>query len=134
MFESGSKAWSIQPQAIMPIFDARVWAAHEAAKVERQLALVNYEKTIQTAFKEVSDALAVKGTVDEQLQAIESLVHSLRETYRLAKIRYENGIDSYMSVLDAQRSLFQAQQQLNSLKLQKYANLLTLYKVIGGGE
>ncbi|WP_200855661.1 efflux transporter outer membrane subunit [Thermodesulfovibrio yellowstonii] len=134
LFESGSKAWSIQPQAIMPIFDARVWAAHEAAKVERQLALVNYEKTIQTAFKEVSDALAVKGTVDEQLQAIESLVHSLRETYRLAKIRYENGIDSYMSVLDAQRSLFQAQQQLNSLKLQKYANLLTLYKVIGGGE
>ncbi len=134
LFEGGSKAWSIQPQAIMPIFDARVWAAHEAAKVERQIALVNYEKTIQTAFKEVSDALAVKGTVDEQLQAIESLVHSLSETYRLAKIRYENGIDSYMSVLDAQRSLFQAQQQLNSVKLQKYANLLTLYKVIGGGE
>lgn len=132
LFEGGSKAWSIQPQAIMPIFDARVWAAHEAAKVEREIALVNYEKTIHTAFKEVSDALAVKGTVDEQLQAIESLVHSLRETYRLAKIRYEKGIDSYMSVLDAQRSLFQVQQQLNSVKLSKNINIVNLYKVLGG--
>lgn len=132
LFDSGSKAWNIQPQALMPIFDARVWAAHEAAKVEREIALVNYEKTIQTAFKEVSDALAVKGTVEEQLQAFQSLVDSLRATYRLAKIRYENGIDSYLSVLDAQRSLFQAEQQLNSLRLSKNINLINLYKVIGG--
>ncbi len=132
LFEGGSKTWSLQPQAVMPIFDARVWAAHEAAKVEREIALVNYEKTIQTAFKEVSDVLAVKGTVEEQLQAIQSLVNSLRETYRLAKIRYENGIDSYLSVLDAQRALFQAEQQLNSLRLSKNINLINLYKVIGG--
>lgn len=63
-----------------------------------------------------------------------SLVNSLRETYKLAKIRYERGVDSYLSVLDAQRALFQAEQQLNTLILSKYANLSTLYKVLGGGE
>ncbi len=134
LFEAGSKTWTFQPQAILPIFDARVWAAHSAAKVEKEIALTNYERTIQQAFKEVSDALAVKGTIEERINAVSSLVESLRETYRLAKIRYENGIDSYLSVLDAQRSLFQAEQQLNNLILEKYANLVTLYKVLGGGE
>ncbi|GAB6182626.1 efflux transporter outer membrane subunit [Thermodesulfovibrio hydrogeniphilus] len=132
LFESGTKTWKFQPSAVMPIFDARVWAAHRAAKVEREIALTNYEKAIQKAFKEVADTLAVKGTIDEQIQAISSYVNSLSETYRLAKIRYENGVDSYLSVLDAQRALFQAQQQLNSLKLSKQANLINLYKVIGG--
>ncbi len=134
LFEAGSKTWTFQPQAVMPLFDARVWAAHEAAKVEREIAVTNYEKTIQTAFKEVADALAVKGTIDEQIDALSSLVNSLRETYKLAKIRYERGVDSYLSVLDAQRALFQAEQQLNTLILSKYANLSTLYKVLGGGE
>jgi len=134
LFEAGSKTWTFQPQTILPIFDARVWAAHSAAKVEREIALTNYERTIQQAFKEVSDALAVKGTIEQRIKAVSSLVESLRETYRLAKIRYENGIDSYLSVLDAQRSLFQAEQQLNNLILEKYANLVTLYKVLGGGE
>ncbi len=132
LFQGGSKAWTFQPQALMPIFDARVWTAHEAAKVEREIALVRYERTIQTAFKEVSDTLAVKGTIDEQLQAIQSLVKALSETYRLAKIRYENGIDNYLSVLDAQRALFQAQQQLNNIRLSKVVNLVNLYKVLGG--
>jgi len=134
LFEAGSKTWTFQPQAILPIFDARVWAAHSAAKVEREIALTNYERTIQQAFKEVSDALAVKGTIEQRIKAVSSLVESLKETYRLAKIRYKNGIDSYLSVLDAQRSLFQAEQQLNNLILEKYANLVTLYKVLGGGE
>ncbi|ODA44005.1 RND efflux system, outer membrane lipoprotein CmeC [Thermodesulfovibrio sp. N1] len=134
LFEGGSKTWTFQPQAILPIFDARVWAAHSAAKVEREIALTNYERTIQQAFKEVSDALAVKGTINQRIKAVNSLVESLKETYRLAKIRYENGIDSYLSVLDAQRSLFQAEQQFNNLILEKYANLVTLYKVLGGGE
>lgn len=134
LFEAGSKTWTFQPQAVMPLFDARVWAGYEASKVEREIALTNYEKTIQTAFKEVADALAVKGTIDEQIDALSSLVNSLRETYRLAKIRYEKGVDSYLGVLDAQRELFQAEQQLNNLMLSKYANLSTLYKVLGGGE
>ncbi len=132
LFEAGTKTWNFQPSALMPIFDARVWAAHRAAKVEREIALANYEKAIQTAFREVADTLAVKGTIDEQIQAISSYVNSLSETYRLAKIRYESGVDSYLSVLDAQRALFQAQQQLNTLKLQKQANIINLYKVIGG--
>lgn len=133
LFGGGSRTWTFQSQAIMPIFDARVWAAHEAAKVEREMSLVNYQKTIQTAFKEVADALAVKGTIDEQVKAVENTVISLEQIYELSKIRYEKGIDSYLSVLDAQRSLFQAQQQLNSLRLLKYLNLVSLYKVLGGG-
>lgn len=132
LFGGGSRTWTFQPQAIMPIFDARVWAAHEAAKIEREISLVNYQKTIQTAFKEVADVLAVKGTIEGQVKAIENTVISLEQTYKLSKIRYEKGIDSYLSVLDAQRSLFQAQQQLNSLRLSKYLNLVFLYKVLGG--
>ncbi|HOA83997.1 MAG TPA: efflux transporter outer membrane subunit, partial [Thermodesulfovibrio thiophilus] len=134
LFGGGSRAWSWQSQGIMPIFDARVWAGYRASKVEREIAVANYERAIQTAFKEVADALAVKGTIDDQIRAYESLVQSLSDTYRLAKMRYDEGIDSYLSVLDAQRSLFQAQQQLNNLRLSKHSNLTTLYKVLGGGD
>jgi multidrug efflux system outer membrane protein len=133
LFGSGSKSWSFQPQVIMPIFDARVYEAHRAAKIEREIALANYEKTIQVAFREVSDVLAVKGTVCEQKNATLSLVDSLRKTYGLAKIRYENGIDNYLSVLDVQRSLFQAEEQLNNLVFSEIVNLVNLYKVLGGG-
>lgn len=134
LFGGGSRAWSWQSQGIMPIFDARVWAGYRASKVEREIAVANYERAIQTAFKEVADALAVKGTIDDQIRAYESLVQSLSDTYRLAKMRYDEGIDSYLSVLDAQRALFQAQQQLNNLRLSKHSNLTTLYKVLGGGD
>lgn len=134
LFGGGSRAWSWQSQGIMPIFDARVWAGYRASKVEREIAVANYERAIQTAFKEVADALAVKGTIDDQIRAYESLVQSLSDTYRLAKMRYDEGIDSYLSVLDAQRALFQAQQQLNNLRLFKHSNLTTLYKVLGGGD
>jgi len=134
LFGGGSRAWSWQSQGIMPIFDARVWAGYRASKVEREIAVANYERAIQTAFKEVADALAVKGTIDDQIRAYESLVQSLSDTYRLAKMRYDEGIDSYLSVLDAQRSLFQAPQQLNNLRLSKHSNLTTLYKVLGGGD
>ncbi len=133
LFEAGTKTWKFQSSAVMPIFDARVWAAHKAAKVEREIALANYEKTIQTAFREVADTLAIKGTIDEQVKAVENTVISLEQIYELSKIRYEKGIDGYLSVLDAQRSLFQAQQQLNSLRLLKYLNFVSLYKVLGGG-
>jgi len=133
LFKSGQGTWSYAPQIVMPIFDARTWSAHRAAKVQREIAVTRYEKAIQSAFREVADALAVRGTVDQQVAAQQSLVNAATETYRLAASRYDKGIDSYLTVLDAQRSMFAAQQGLVSLQLAKLANQVQLYAVLGGG-
>jgi multidrug efflux system outer membrane protein len=133
LFKSGSDSWSFTPQMIIPIFDARTWSAYDVSKVNREIILAQYEKAIQTAFREVADVLAVRGTVEEQISAQESLVNAVAETYRLADLRYKNGIDNYLSVLDAQRSLYSAQQALIGLRLNKLTNMVTLYKVLGGG-
>jgi len=82
----------------------------------------------------VADALAVRGTVDQQIAAQQSLVNAVAETYRLSNARYTKGIDSYLGVLDAQRSLYGAQQWLIALRLAGFTNRVTLYKVLGGGE
>jgi multidrug efflux system outer membrane protein len=134
LFKSGSGAWSFVPQIIMPIFDTRTWLALKAVKVEREIAVAQYEKVIQTAFREVADALAQQGTIKDQITAQESLVQALQETYRLSYLRYTKGIDSYLSVLDAQRSLYAAEQGLIALRLAEITNQVTLYKVLGGGE
>ncbi len=118
----------------MPIFDARTWAALRVSKADRKIILTQYEKAIQTAFREVADALAVQGTIDQQVSAQQSFVDAVAETYRLSSKRYTNGIDSYLSVLDAQRSLFAAQQGLISLRLARLANQVRLYAVLGGGS
>ena len=133
LFKSGSGAWTYAPQIVMPVFDARTWSAHKAAKAQREIAVTQYEKAIQSAFREVADALAIRGTVDQQVEAQQSLVHAVAETYRLSNSRYNMGIDSYLSVLDAQRSLYAAQQGLVSLHLAKLANQVNLYSVLGGG-
>jgi multidrug efflux system outer membrane protein len=133
LFKSGSGAWTYAPQIVMPVFDARTWSAHKGAKVQREIAVSQYEKAIQSAFREVADALAIRGTVDQQVEAQQSLVHAVAETYRLSNSRYNMGIDSYLSVLDAQRSLYAAQQGLVSLHLAKLANQVSLYSVLGGG-
>jgi multidrug efflux system outer membrane protein len=133
LFKSGSGAWSYAPEIVMPIFDARTWSAARAAKVQREIAVTQYEKAIQSAFREVADALAVRGTIDQQVSAQESLVNASAETYRLSNSRYDKGIDSYLGVLDAQRSLFAAQQVLVFLRLEKLANQVSLYAVLGGG-
>ncbi len=133
LFKSGSGVWSYAPQLVMPIFDARTWSANRAANVQREIAVAQYEKAIQSAFREVADALATHGTIDRQLAAQESLVRASAETYRLSNSRYERGIDSFLSVLDAQRSLFAAQQALVFLRLEKLANQVNLYAVLGGG-
>jgi multidrug efflux system outer membrane protein len=133
LFKSASGSWSYAPQIVVPIFDARTWFANRAAKVQRDIAVAQYQKAIQNAFKEVADALAVHGTVDRQLAAQESLVHATAETYRLANSRYDKGIDSYLGVLDAQRSMFAAQQDLVFLRLAKLSNQVDLYAVLGGG-
>ena len=133
LFSSGNGTWSFAPQVVMPIFDARTWAAYRVSKAQRKIALTQYERTIQTAFREVADTLAVQGTVHERLSAQQSLVNALAETYRLSVNRYTNGIDSYLGVLDAQRSLYAAQQGLIALHLAKMANQVSLYAVLGGG-
>ena len=134
LFKAGSDAWTFAPLIVMPIFDARLWSAYDATKVEKEIALTQYEKTIQTAFREVADALAVRGTVDEQVSAQQSLVDALSRTYRLSVARYTKGIDSYLGVLDAQRFLFAAQQALIAIRLAKLANQVRLYAVLGGGS
>jgi multidrug efflux system outer membrane protein len=134
LFKAGSSAWLFVPQITMPIFDARLWSALKGIKVEREIVLAQYEKAIQAAFREVADALAQKGTMEDQLMAQQSLVNATAETYRLSDARYKSGIDSYLPVLDAQRSLYIAQQVLITLRLVKLANLVTLYKVLGGGS
>ena len=134
LFKSGQGTWGFTPQIIMPIFDARTWFAYDVTKIEKEMSIAQYEKTIQTAFREVSDALAVKGTINQQIAAQQSLVDAVSETYRLSNARYTKGIDSYLSVLDAQRSLYAAQQGLIMLHLSRLVNQVALYNVLGGGE
>lgn len=133
LFKSGSGAWSYAPQIVMPIFDARTWSAAKAAKVQREIAVAQYEKAIQSAFRDVADALAVRGTVNQQVSAQQSLVNALSETHRLATSRFDKGIDSYLGVLDAQRSLFAAEQVLVLLRLEQLTSQVRLYAVLGGG-
>ena len=133
LFKPGSESWNFFPQIVVPIFDARAWSALDAVKVEQEIAVAQYEKAIQTAFREVADALAVRGTVEDQLSAQQSLVEAVSVTYRLSNARYTKGIDSFLGVLDAQRSLYAAQQGLIAVRLTRFANQVRLYAVLGGG-
>jgi len=133
LFEAGSGTWLFGPQLSTPVFDARLWAAVDAAKAENRIALTNYEKAIQEAFREVADVLAVAGTIDDRLEAQQTYVDAASQTYRLSDMRYKKGIDNYLSVLDAQRSLFSAEQELVMLKLEKLSNQVQLYAAMGGG-
>ncbi|MBN1506980.1 MAG: efflux transporter outer membrane subunit [Sedimentisphaerales bacterium] len=133
LFQSGSGTWNYGAQIAMPIFDPRAWLALKVTKVQREMAVAQYERAIQNAFKDVADALALRGTVDEQVAAQESLVNAVAETYRLSDARYEQGVDSYLSVLDAQRSLYAAQQGLVSLRLARLVSQVRLYAALGGG-
>ncbi len=133
LFRDGSSTWNFAPQIVLPIFDARTWSLYDYTKVEKEISITQYERTIQTAFRETADALAVQGTVSKQIEAQKSLVDAFAETYRLSGIRYAKGIDSYLSVLDAQRSLYGAQKVLISLQLFRLTNDVALYKALGGG-
>lgn len=134
LFSSGSATWVFAPKVTMPIFDARTWAALRVSRAEREIVLTQYEKAIQGAFREVADALAVRGTVDRQVSAQQSLVDAVAEAYRLSNKRYEMGVDSYLSVLDAHRSLYGAKQGLITLQLARLTSSVNLYAVLGGGE
>jgi outer membrane protein, multidrug efflux system len=133
LFDSGSRAWRFSPEAVLPIFDARTRPALAVSKVDREIAVAEYERAVQAAFREVADALAVRGTVDRQIAAQRSLVEASAESYRLSTVRYEKGIDDYFGVLDAQRSLYAAQQGLIAVRLAGIANRVRLYAALGGG-
>lgn len=134
LFDSGTRTWSFMPQIVAPIFAGGALRANvRAAEVDREIAVAQYEKAIQVAFGEVSDALTLRSTLVEQRRAQEALVQALQETHRLSDARYKAGIDGYLGVLVAQRSLLAAQQGLIGVRLAEQANLVMLYKVLGGG-
>jgi multidrug efflux system outer membrane protein len=133
LFQPGTLAWSYAPRLVLPIFDARTWSALKVTKVDREIAVAQYEKAIQGAFREVADALAQRGTLGDQLAAQQSLLEATAKTCKLSNARYEKGIDIYLNVLDAQRSLYAAQQGLIAIRLAQLANQVRLYAVLGGG-
>ncbi len=134
LFKGGSWAFTGTGQLLQPLFDAgRNRANLEVAKVNRDIAVAQYEKAIQTAFREVADALAGRATLGEQLRAQAAQTNALSISYRLADLRYRAGASSYLDALDAQRSLFTAQQALVQTRALQLQNLVALYRVLGGG-
>ncbi len=136
LLTSGARyAWSFTPSLTIPIFNrGKLKASLEVANVSEKIAAAQYEQALQTAFQEVADQLAARGTYQQQLDAQNALVKASAEAYDLSKARYDNGIDDFLTVLDSQRSLFSAQQGSVSVKQAYLANLVNLYKVMGGGQ
>lgn len=134
LFESGSYGWTLAPQLFLPLFDAgRNRAGLDSANVNRDIAVAQYEKAIQTAFREVADALAGRATLGEQLRAQQAQASAEGVRFKLSDLRYQNGIASQLDLLDAQRSLFAAQQAVVQTRLLQLQNQVTLYKTLGGG-
>ena len=135
LFTDGSSVWQLTPRISLPIFNAGSNQAKlKEAEVNRDIAVAQYEKAIQTAFREVADALALRGTISDQMAAQQSLTDAAGASYHLAQARYEEGSDSYLNVLDSQRSFYGSQQNLIGVRLARLTNLVTLYKVLGGGS
>lgn len=134
LFSGGGGTWSFIPQIKLPIFEAgRLTANLEATKVQREINVAQYEKSIQTAFREVSDAFAEKSTLTERLDARRKLVEATKASFTLSEARYKGGIDSYLGLLDSQRALYLAELELIDIRLIESANRVALYKVLGGG-
>lgn len=134
LFKSGAFVWSIAPRLDLPIFD---WGTRQAnikiSKTDQEIALASYEKSIQSAFREVNDALATRKNIGERLSAQRNLVQATNRTYQLAVARFRAGIDNYLTVLDAQRSSYTAQLGLLALEQTNLNNQIELYKTLGGG-
>ncbi|MEF7615820.1 efflux transporter outer membrane subunit [Aquincola sp. MAHUQ-54] len=134
LFKDGSGAWTFMPQITLPIFDAgRNRANLDVANANRDIALAQYEKAVQTAFREVADALAGRATLGEQLRSQQAQADAENARFRLSDLRYRNGVASYLDLLDAQRSLFTVQQAALQTRLAQLQNQVTLYQVLGGG-
>ena len=134
LFSKGTGTWSFAPNITLPIFTGGQNRANlDLAHIEKNIEVARYELAIQTAFREVSDALNARGTYRDQRGSQEALVAANGDVYRLAEVRFRSGLDSYLTTLDAQRSLYAAQQQLVILRQAELANQVTLYKTLGGG-
>ncbi|HWH81615.1 MAG TPA: efflux transporter outer membrane subunit [Burkholderiaceae bacterium] len=134
LFKSGTWAITGSASLLQTIFDSgRNQANLDVAKVGKEIAVAQYEKAIQTAFREVSDSLAGRATLGEQLRAQTAVANAAQASFKLADLRYRNGVASYFDLLDAQRTLFSAQQAAVQVQSAQVQNLVTLYKVLGGG-
>jgi multidrug efflux system outer membrane protein len=134
LFQAGSQSWSFAPRINLPIFQGgALRASLDAAKIRKSIEVARYERAIQGAFREVSDALVSQGWIEEQLAALTARVTAESRRYALSERRYRGGVDSYLTVLTAQRDLYVARQQLIQTQLARHTNLIDLYKALGGG-
>ena len=134
LFSGNSNTWSFAPLITLPIFDnGRNKASLNLAEVRSEIAVSNYEKTIQVAFREVADALAARAMLGEEITAQQAVQKSQSARLELAQARYKNGIANYLEVLDAERELFAVEQQLLQMRLLKLTNAIDLYRSLGGG-
>jgi len=135
LFQGSAFTWSVAPSATLPIFDGGANLGNlRYSKAQRDLALANYQKAIQSAFRDVADALARRATIDRQLAASTKLDASARDSLFLANARYREGIDPYLNMLDAQRTAYGAARTLAQARLLKAQNLVTLYQALGGDQ
>lgn len=134
LFTGASENWSLAPSASLPIFDfGRNSGNLGAAKAQRDAMVASYEKTVQTAFREVADGLARRGTIEDQLKAQRSLADNAAASYSLSEARFRAGVDGFLSTLDSQRSLYAAEQELVGVRLVKETSAVELYRALGGG-
>ena len=134
LFDAGSGSWSFMPQISLPIFHAgKLRANLDYAQIQKDIRVAEYEQSIQRAFREVADGLAARSTFGQQLEAQQDLVRNTQEYVSLADERYQAGVDNYLVLLDAQRLLFGAQQQLLQDQLAQRRSAIQLYKALGGG-
>jgi outer membrane protein TolC len=133
LFKGGTWGWALAPQALLPLWDGGVNQANlVAAQSAREVAVAQYEKAIQTAFREVNDALVTRTSLAEQLQAQTTLVAAEAERVRLSELRLRQGVSAQLEVLDAQRSLFAAQQALLQVETAQLLNRVALFKATAG--
>lgn len=135
LFKPGTTAWNFAPQIVLPIFDAGANIARlKGANAARDAAVATYERTVQVAFREVADALAVRGTIRQRVEAQARLAAAAERAQRLSQARYDRGVDSYLTALDANRTLYGARQTLLAARLAEELNRVELYKALGGGS
>lgn len=135
LFDAGQGAWSFQPTLTMPLFDAGRTAANvDVAEARKVVAVANYEKTVQQAFREIADLLSAREKLARQLADLDATAATAGDRAKLATARYEAGVSSYLEVLDAQRDLYSAQQNAVSVRRQLLASAVQLYKALGGDQ
>jgi multidrug efflux system outer membrane protein len=134
LFRGASLAWSFAPSLVVPIFQGgKLQANLDIATVQKDIRVAQYEKAIQTAFREVADGLAARGTYDDQVASLARYTLAYQGYLDLAQQRFQNGVDTYLDVLTAQTNLYNAQQQLVSARLARLTTLVDLYRGLGGG-